>query len=118
MQANSVIMALAGAERIFKMMDETSETDEGYVTLVNVKYGKDDELVETTERTGIWAWKHPHHDGTTTYHKLAGDITFTDVDLAMCRKRPFCTGSTSMAARARRSPLSAPPVPAKRPSPT
>ena len=80
MQANSVIMALAGAERIFKMMDETSETDEGYVTLVNVKYGKDDELVETTERTGIWAWKHPHHDGTTTYHKLEGDITFTDVD--------------------------------------
>ena len=80
MQANSVIMALAGAERIFKMMDETSEADEGYVTLVNVKYGKDDELVETTERTGIWAWKHPHHDGTTTYHKLAGDITFTGVD--------------------------------------
>ena len=80
MQANSVIMALAGAERIFKMMDETSETDEGYVTLVNVKYGKDDELVETTERTGIWAWKHPHHDGTTTYHKLEGSITFTDVD--------------------------------------
>ena len=80
MQANSVIMALAGAERIFKMMDETSEADEGYVTLVNVKYGKDDELVETTERTGIWAWKHPHHDGTTTYHKLEGDITFTDVD--------------------------------------
>ena len=70
----------AGAERIFKMMDETSEADEGYVTLVNVKYGKDDELVETTERTGIWAWKHPHHDGTTTYHKLEGDITFTDVD--------------------------------------
>ena len=80
MQANSIIMALAGAERIFKMMDEPSEADEGYVTLVNVKYGKDDELMETTERTGIWAWKHPHHDGTTTYHKLEGDITFTDVD--------------------------------------
>lgn len=80
MQANSIIMALAGAERIFKMMDEPSEADEGYVTLVNVKYGKDDALVETSERTGIWAWKHPHHDGTTTYHKLEGDITFTDVD--------------------------------------
>ena len=80
MQANSIIMALAGAERIFKMMDEPSEADEGYVTLVNAKYGKDDELVETSERTGIWAWKHPHHDGTTTYHKLEGDITFTDVD--------------------------------------
>ena len=80
MQANSIIMALAGAERIFKMMDEPSETDEGYVTLVNAKYDRDDNLVEATERTGIWAWKHPHHDGTTTYHKLEGDITFTDVD--------------------------------------
>ena len=80
MQANSIIMALAGAERIFKMMDEPSETDEGYVTLINAKYDKDDNLVETNERTGIWAWKHPHHDGTTTYHKLEGDITFTDVD--------------------------------------
>ena len=80
MQANSIIMALAGAERIFKMMDETSETDEGYVTLVNAKYDANDQLVETTDRTGLWAWKHPHHDGTTTYHKLAGDITFTDVD--------------------------------------
>ena len=80
MQANSVIMALAGAERIFKMMDAKSETDEGYVTLVNAKYDNEDHLVETAERTGLWAWKHPHHDGTTTYHKLAGDITFTDVD--------------------------------------
>ena len=80
MQANSIIMALAGAERIFKMIDEPSEVDEGYVTLVNAKYDKDDALVETSERTGIWAWKHPHHDGTTTYHKLEGDITFTDVD--------------------------------------
>ena len=80
MQANSIIMALAGAERIFKMMDEESETDEGYVTLVNAKYDRNDNLVETSERTGIWAWKHPHHDGTTTYHKLEGDITFTDVD--------------------------------------
>ena len=79
-QANSIIMALAGAERIFKMMDEPSETDEGYVTLINAKYDKDDNLVEANERTGIWAWKHPHHDGTTTYHKLEGDITFTDVD--------------------------------------
>ena len=80
MQANSIIMALAGAERIFKLMDEPSETDEGYVTLVNAKYDKDDNLVETSDRTGIWAWKHPHHDSTTTYHKLEGDITFTGVD--------------------------------------
>ena len=80
MQANSIIMALAGAERIFKMMDETPETDEGYVTLVNAKYGPDEQLVETEERTNLWAWKHPHHDGTTTYQKVEGNITFTDVD--------------------------------------
>ena len=80
MQANSIIMALAGAERIFKMMDETPETDEGYVTLVNAKYGPDEQLVETEERTNLWAWKHPHHDGITTYQKVMGNITFTDVD--------------------------------------
>ena len=113
MQANSIIMALAGAERIFKMMDEPSETDEGYVTLVNAKYDRNDQLVETDERTGIWAWKHPHHDGTTTYHKLEGGITFTDVDFGYVPEKPSCTISTCMAVRARRSPLSALPVPGK-----
>ena len=81
MQANSIIMALAGAERIFKMMDEPSETDEGYVTLINAKYDKDDNLVEANERTGIWAWKHPHQaDGTVTYTRLTGDVRMVDVD--------------------------------------
>ena len=80
MQANSVIMALAGAERIYAMMDAPSETDDGYVTLVNAKYDKDNNLVESDSRTGIWAWKHPHHDGTLTYTKLEGDIRFFDVD--------------------------------------
>ena len=80
MQANSVIMALAGAERIYAMMDAPSETDDGYVTLVNAKYDSDNNLVETAERTGIWAWKHPHHDGTLTYTRLAGDIRFSAVD--------------------------------------
>ena len=92
MQANSIIMALAGAERIFKMMDEPSETDEGYVTLVNAKYDRNDQLVETNERTGLWAWKHPHHDGTTTYHKLAGDITFTDVDFGYVPEKTVLHG--------------------------
>ena len=92
MQANSIIMALAGAERIFKMMDEESETDEGYVTLVNAKYDRNDQLVETDERTGLWAWKHPHHDGTTTYHKLAGDITFTDVDFGYVPEKTVLHG--------------------------
>ena len=80
MQANSVIMALAGAERIYAMMDEQPEVDEGYVTLVNAKYDAGNNLVETPERTGMWAWKHPHHDGTLTYTKLEGDIRFSAVD--------------------------------------
>lgn len=79
-QLNSVIMALAGAERIFELMDEEPEIDDGYVTLVNAKYGENDELVESVERTGIWAWKHPHSDGTVTYTQLKGEVRFYDVD--------------------------------------
>ena len=80
-QLNSVVMALAGAERVFELLDETSETDEGYVTLVNAKRNPDGSLSETKERTGLWAWKHPHKaDGTVTYVELAGDVVFDDVD--------------------------------------
>ena len=80
-QINSIIMAAAGADRIFKMMDEPSETDDGYVELVNVKEEADGSLTETTERTGIWAWRHPHQaDGTVTYRRLEGRVTFNDVD--------------------------------------
>ena len=78
-QLNSIAMALAGAERIFDLMDEEPEFDEGYVTLVNAKY-ENGEIVETAERTGMWAWKHPHGDGTTTYTKLEGKVTMDDVD--------------------------------------
>ena len=78
-QINSVAMALAGAERIFQLMDEKPEYDEGYVTLVNAKEDNGT-LVETEESTGIWAWKHPHSDGTLTYTKLEGDVRFYDVD--------------------------------------
>ena len=78
-QLNSVIMALAGAERIFELMDEEVEEDEGYVTLVNAKE-ENGELVECKERTGIWAWRHPHEDGTVTYTKVEGDVRFFDVD--------------------------------------
>ena len=67
-------MALAGAERIFKLMDEKKETDNGYVTLVNAKIKDNGEIEEVKERTGVWAWKHPHGDGTTTYTKLLGDV--------------------------------------------
>ncbi|CUU49094.1 ATP-binding cassette subfamily B protein [Clostridium beijerinckii] len=79
-QFNFVIMALAGAERIFKLFDEKKETDEGYVTLVNAKENENGELEECKERTGIWAWKHPHEDGTITYTKLLGEVVFDDVD--------------------------------------
>ena len=79
-QFNSIIMALAGAERIFELMDEKPEVDNGYVTLVNARYDHEGSLVETTDKTGIWAWKHPHEDGTTTYTQLRGDVRFYDVD--------------------------------------
>ena len=79
-QFNSIIMALAGAERIFDLMDEPSEQDNGYVTLVNARFDENGELVEVPERTGIWAWKHPHHDGTLTYTRLRGDVVMDGVD--------------------------------------
>ncbi len=78
-QFNSIIMALAGAERIFDLLDEEPETDEGYVTLVNAKE-ENGELRESEERTGLWAWKHPHGDGTVTYTRLTGHVEFFDVD--------------------------------------
>lgn len=80
-QVNSIVMALAGAERIFNLMDEEPEQDVGYVTLVNAKY-EGETLVETSERTSIWAWKYPHSDGTITYTELTGDVRFFDVDFA------------------------------------
>ena len=80
-QMNSIIMAMAGAERIFNLLDEKPEVDDGYVELVNAKEDEDGNLTETTERTGTWAWKHPHKaDNTVTYTKLTGDVVFNDVD--------------------------------------
>ncbi len=79
-QSNSIIMALAGAERIFHMIDEAPEVDEGYVTLVNAKRNPDGSLTECQERTGLWAWKHPHQaDGSVTYTELKGDVRFFDM---------------------------------------
>ena len=80
-QINAIVMALAGAERIFELMDEEPEADEGYVTLVNAKKDENGNLTECAERTGLWAWKHPHQaDGTVTYTELTGDITMFNVD--------------------------------------
>ena len=86
-QFNSVIMALAGAERIFELLDEKHETDEGYVTLVNARIDEDGNINEVRERTGVWAWKHPHSDGTITYTRLLGDMVFDDVDFGYNEKK-------------------------------
>ncbi len=80
-QLNSIVMAMAGAQRVFQMMDESPEEDRGYVELVNVKENEDGSLTETTDHTRLWAWKHPHQaDGSVTYTRLEGSITFHDVD--------------------------------------
>ncbi len=80
-QTNSIVMAMAGAERVFRLLDERPEEDNGYVELVNAVENPDGSLAETRERTGLWAWKHPHKaDGTVTYTKLQGGVTFHDVD--------------------------------------
>ena len=88
-QINAVVMGLAGTERIFNLMDEVPEQDEGYVTLVNAR-DENGEIVECRERTGMWAWKHPHQaDGTTTYVKLTGDVRLFDVDFEYEEGKPI-----------------------------
>ncbi|WP_294456737.1 ABC transporter ATP-binding protein [uncultured Allofournierella sp.] len=79
-QINAVVMGLAGAQRIFTLLDEKPEEDNGYVTLVNAKENADGSLSECVERTNVWAWKHPHSDGTVTYTRLRGDVRLFDVD--------------------------------------
>ena len=81
LQVNFVVTAAAGAQRVFELMDQVPEKDEGYVELVNAKEGSNDEIYETEERTNVWAWKHPHKaDGTVTYKKLCGEVVFDHVD--------------------------------------
>ena len=92
-QFNSVVMALAGAGRIFALMDEEPETDEGYVSLVNARE-ENGVLCETEEHTGLWAWKHPHGDGSVTYTKLTGDVRFFDVDFAYEEDKTVLHGVT------------------------
>jgi len=79
-QINAIVMGLAGADRIFELMDQTPEVDDGYVTLVNAKISENGEITETKHHTGKWAWKHPHSDGTLTYTPLQGDVQLLDVD--------------------------------------
>ena len=86
-QINSAVMALAGADRIFKLLDEKVEVDDGKVTLVNAEYDKAGNIVEAKERTGMWAWKHPHPDGSVTYVKLLGDVRFNNVDFGYVKDK-------------------------------
>lgn len=86
-QVNFIAMAMAGAERIFSLLDETPEADEGYVTLVNARE-ENGKLVESDKRTGIWAWKHPHQDGSVTFTRLTGNVEMTDVDFAYEEGKP------------------------------
>ena len=86
-QVNFIAMAMAGAERIFSLLDETPEADEGYVTLVTARE-ENGKLVESDKRTGIWAWKHPHQDGSVTYTRLTGNVEMTDVDFAYEEGKP------------------------------
>ena len=87
-QINAIVMGVAGGERIFSLMDETAEVDEGYVTLVNARMDENGNLTESEKRTGMWAWKHPHHDGTLTYTLLQGDVRLNGVDFAYEEDKP------------------------------
>ena len=87
-QINSIVMAMAGAQRIFDLMDQQPEADDGYVTLVNIEVDEEGNMTETEKRTGMWAWKHPHHDGTLTYTPLMGDVRLNDVDFEYEEGKP------------------------------
>ena len=88
-QINAVVMGMAGGSRLFEMMDEAPEADDGYVTLVNAKIDAEGNITETDERTGIWAWRHPHQaDGTVTYTRLCGDVRLSEVDFSYEEGKP------------------------------
>ena len=91
-QINVIVMGLAGAQRIFELMDQEPEVDDGYVTLVNAEIDEEGNITETEKRTGKWAWKHPHHDGTLTYTQLKGDVRLVNVDFSYKEGRQILYG--------------------------
>ncbi len=93
-QINSVVMAMAGADRIFNLMDQAAEADSGYVTLVNAEKDENGNIKETTKRTGFWAWKHPHSDGTLTYTEVKGHVELTEVDFEYEEGKPVLKNVT------------------------
>ena len=117
-QMNSIAMASAGAGRVFALLDEPRETDEGYVTLVNVNVAEDGSITESESRTGQWAWRHPHTDGTLTYTKLEGDVRMVEVDFAYEEGKNVLHDVSVYAEPGRRWPLWALPVQVKPPSQT
>ena len=93
-QFNAIVMGMAGAERVFSLMDEKPEIDDGYVTLVNAEIADDGTITESEKRTGKWAWKHPHSDGTLTYTALTGDVRLFDVDFGYVEGKDVLHGVT------------------------
>ena len=93
-QINAIVMALAGAERVFELMDQEPEVDQGYVTLVNANIAEDGTITESDQRTGHWAWRHPHGDGTLTYTELKGDIVMDMVDFSYVPEKQVLTDVT------------------------
>ena len=117
-QFNAIIMALAGAERVFELMDEKPEVDEGYVTLVNAEISEDGTITETDRHTGYWAWKHYHKaDDTTTYTQLKGDITMFNVDFGYVPEKTVLHDISLYARPGEKIALWVPPAPARPPSP-
>ncbi len=118
-QINAIVMAGAGAERVFSLMDQPPEADNGYVTLVNARIAPTAASPSVRSAPATGRGRHPHTDGTLTYTELRGDVRMVDVDFAYTKRgRTFCTTSPSMQSPARRSPSSARRVPARPPSPT
>ncbi len=93
-QINSIVMAMAGAGRIFSLIDEAPEQDDGYVTLVNAKIDSDGNITESEQKTGLWAWRHPHGDGTVTYTQLRGDVRINEVDFGYEENKPVLKNVT------------------------
>ena len=91
-QISSIVMGLAGASRVFSLIDETPEADDGYVTLVNAAVGEDGTVTESAVRTGAWAWRHPHSDGSVTYTPVRGDVRLTDVDFGYTEEKTVLHG--------------------------
>ena len=118
-QINSIVMAGAGAQRVFSLIDEKAETDDGFVTLVDADIAPDGTITESDHHTGHWAWKNPNDNGKASYRELRGDVRLIDVDFGYEPKwKRSCTTSLSTRSPVRRSPLSARPARARRPSRT